>query len=226
MRYDPIKHHRRSIRLRGHDYSDPGEYYVTICTHNRECVLGEIKDGEMRLSNAGEIAERCWYEIPQHFENVGLGEFVTMPNHLHVIILLRGISRRDEVTSSLQIMSSSLRVTSSLQIMSSSLQVTSSLQIMSSSLRVTSSLRNDTRIETEQTIIKRPPTLGQVVAFYKYRSTKLINALRDSPGSRFWQRNYYEHIIRDGSEYARIQKYIADNANKWSEDEENPRALS
>ena len=199
MRYDPIKHHRRSIRLRGHDYSDPGEYYVTICTHNRECVLGEIKDGEMRLSNAGEIAERCWYEIPQHFENVGLGEFVTMPNHLHVIILLRGISRRDEVTSS--------------------------LQIMSSSLRVSSSPWTDSEIEPKQPIIKCLPTLGRVIAYYKYQSTKLINAMRATPGTRFWQRSYYEHIIRDGNDYARIQKYIAENVANWSDDNENSEAF-
>jgi REP element-mobilizing transposase RayT len=64
--------------------------------------------------------------------------------------------------------------------------------------------------------------LGQVVAYYKYRSTKLINAIRTVPGERFWQRNYYEHIIRDGNDYARVQKYIADNVNKWSEDKENP----
>mgnify|MGYP002814623350 FL=1 len=89
MAYDPLRHHRRSIRLRGHDYSDPGEYYVTICTHNRECVLGEIKDGEMRLSNAGEIAETCWLEIPRHFPNVVLDEFVIMPDHMHGILILK-----------------------------------------------------------------------------------------------------------------------------------------
>ncbi len=75
MRYDPSRHHRQSIRLRGYDYVQEGAYFVTICTYERECALGEIKDGTMMLSGVGEIAATCWLEIPRHFPNALLDEF-------------------------------------------------------------------------------------------------------------------------------------------------------
>ena len=183
MAYDPKKHHRRSIRLRGHDYTQEGSYFVTICTHEREPILGEIIDGSVILTDVGEVAQQCWDSIQRHFHNVELGEYVIMPNHVHGVIFLREIPCRDEVTSS---------------------------------------LRDDSEIEFGKSTIKRSPTLGQIIAFYKYQSTKIINAIRDTPGMRFWQRNYYEHIIRDDKDLDRICKYIANNVVKWSEDKENP----
>jgi hypothetical protein len=80
--------HRRSVRLKEYDYSQPGEYFVTICTHNHESTLGEIINGEMRLNEIGKIAEKCWKEISRHFMNVQLDEFVVMPNHLHGILTI------------------------------------------------------------------------------------------------------------------------------------------
>jgi putative transposase len=74
--------------LRGYDYARERAYFVTICTHERECVLGEIKNGAMKLSGAGEITTACWLEIPRHFQNVSLDEFVIMPDHMHGILIL------------------------------------------------------------------------------------------------------------------------------------------
>ncbi len=90
MRYDPEKHHRRSIRLRGYDYSRPGAYFVTICVKNRECLLGEIRGGKMILNDFGKIIDYHWREIPTHFQNVKLDEFVVMPNHFHAVLWLVG----------------------------------------------------------------------------------------------------------------------------------------
>jgi len=59
-------HYPRSIRLKGYDYAQAGAYFVTICTRERECLFGEIAHGEMRLNDAGEIARRCWEDIPDH----------------------------------------------------------------------------------------------------------------------------------------------------------------
>ena len=83
-----MNHKRKSIRLQGYDYSTPDAYFVTICTYRRERVFGKIRNGEMQLSSIGEIAERCWKEIPDHFPHIELNEFVVMPNHLHGIIIL------------------------------------------------------------------------------------------------------------------------------------------
>jgi putative transposase len=88
MSYDPDKHHRRSIRLKEHDYAQPGAYFVTICTRERESPFGHVVNGEMRLNDAGEIARRCWEDIPHHFPLVGLDAFVVMPNHVHGIIVI------------------------------------------------------------------------------------------------------------------------------------------
>ncbi len=88
-RYDPEKHHRRSIRLKGYDYARPGAYFITICTWQRECVLGEIEDGKMIPSEWGRIVDECWRAVPSHFPNVALDEFVVMPNHVHGIIVIQ-----------------------------------------------------------------------------------------------------------------------------------------
>ena len=89
MTYDPRKHHRHSIRLKGYDYAAPGAYFVTIVTHQRACLFGEIVGGEMRLNDIGRIADNCWRAIPDHFPNVELDTHVVMPNHLHGIIVIR-----------------------------------------------------------------------------------------------------------------------------------------
>jgi putative transposase len=88
MKFDPNKHHRRSIRLKGYDYTQPGAYFVTICTYQRQTILGEIVDGEMLLNTCGEIARDEWFKTAQIRSNVQLHqeEFVIMPNHLHGII--------------------------------------------------------------------------------------------------------------------------------------------
>ena len=97
-KYDPQKHHRKSIRLQGYDYSQAGAYYVTIVTQWRECLFGEIIDGEMYINEYGEIVQKWWDEIPTHFPNTELGAFVIMPNHIHGIIFIT-TNRRGEVLS-------------------------------------------------------------------------------------------------------------------------------
>lgn len=88
MRYDPQKHHRRSIRLKGYDYTQAGAYFITIVTKDRACLFGRIVDGEMRLSHVGHIVRACWLAIPDHFPHAMVDEFVVMPNHVHGIIVL------------------------------------------------------------------------------------------------------------------------------------------
>ena len=74
---------RLSLRLQGYDYSRPGAYFVTMCTRNRMPVFGRIDDGEMRLNECGSIVKNIWKEIPIHFTNTTLDEFIVMPNHVH-----------------------------------------------------------------------------------------------------------------------------------------------
>jgi putative transposase len=84
--------HRRSIRLRGYDYSRPGAYFVTICATTH--LFGRVRSGEMILSRFGDIARECWTHIPDHFLHVRTDAFVVMPDHVHGILLLRDHERR------------------------------------------------------------------------------------------------------------------------------------
>ena len=168
------KYHRRSIRLRGYDYTQTGLYFVTVCTQNKECLLGEIKNGIINSTRFGSIVQYAWYNITKYFQCVTLDEFCLMPNHIHGIIIVNDFAESDcrgEVTSPL--------------------------------------LR---------------PTLGQIIAYFKYQSTKNINIIRNSPGVKFWQRNYYEHIVRNNHELRSLYEYIMNNPIKWTIDKENPKA--
>jgi putative transposase len=88
MTFDPDKHHRRSIRFEGYDYAQPGTYFLTVCTYQRESLLGRIESGQVVLSDAGETARLVWDGLPSRFPSVGLDEYVIMPNHVHGIVLV------------------------------------------------------------------------------------------------------------------------------------------
>ena len=169
MVYDPQKHRRRSIRLKGYDYSQAGAYFVTICTQNRESLLGEIVGGEMILNAYGRVVAVCWVWLAKQYPYVELDEWVMMPNHAHGIVILsggRGGSRTAPTKS-----------------------------------------------------------LGRLVGAFKTVSTKRINQMRHTPGAAVWQRNYYEHIIRNEDELNRLRQYILDNPVQWEMDENNPNRL-
>ena len=88
MKYNPETHHRRSIRLKAYDYSRPGAYFITICTHDRQHLFGEVVDGDMRLNEFGKIVEWTWHDLPNHVVGIVLDAFVVMPNHVHGIVII------------------------------------------------------------------------------------------------------------------------------------------
>jgi len=185
MKYNPDIHHRHSIRLREYDYSSGGAYFVTICAYQRECLFGEVVDGEMRLNDCGGIVQEWWKQITTHFFGVTIDQFTIMPNHFHGIVTIvgAGFPRPDSCDGIIK--------------------------------------GGGTSVGGETPPL-RCPTLGQIIAYFKYQSTKRINALRDNPGCPVWQRNYYEHVIRNEDDLANIRQYIADNPLKWDLDENNP----
>ncbi|MGI6604111.1 MAG: transposase [bacterium] len=178
---------RRSIRLKGYNYSQPGAYFITICTHDRECLFGAIFGGEMQLNDWGVITERCWTEIPSHFPNVALDAFVVMPNHVHGIIVIR---KRNAPVGARHAVP---------------LQSTGIFQ---------------TCIEQ----FGRPVSgsIPTIIRSFKAAVTRQINELRGTPGVPIWQRNYYEHVIRDEESLDRIREYVAGNPAQWDQDSENP----
>ncbi len=92
MKYDPDFQHRRSIRLNGYDYSKSGAYFITICTHDREHLFGDIIDEIMVLNKFGDITRSHWQQLSQHHPNIIMDESIVMPNHLHGIIVLESSS--------------------------------------------------------------------------------------------------------------------------------------
>ena len=88
MVFNPDIHHRRSIRLPDYDYSGDGAYFVTLCAHERECLFGEAGDGRVVMNPHGRIVLEAWLDIPRHYPQVFLDEFVVMPNHMHGIIVI------------------------------------------------------------------------------------------------------------------------------------------
>jgi REP element-mobilizing transposase RayT len=182
MAYDPWKHHRHSIRLKGYDYTRPGAYFVTIVTKNREYLFGDVVAGVMKPNDAGCIIETVWHELPARFPIVELDAFIVMPNHIHGIIILS--DPVDPVGAG--------------------------------------SPRPTARAGLPRPWARKPrPYIGQIVAFYKYQTTKRINQIRGTPGAPEWQRNYYEHIIRNDDELSRIREYIQNNPAAWKTDDEN-----
>jgi REP element-mobilizing transposase RayT len=93
MKHDADRHHRRSICLKGYDYSEAGAYFITICANSRECLFGDVVGEEMRLKDAGQMVRDIWHRIPEHFPHADIDEFIVMPNHVHGIIVINPTGR-------------------------------------------------------------------------------------------------------------------------------------
>ena len=193
-KFDPQKHHRRSIRLKGYDYSQPGAYFVTIVTFQRECLFGEVVDGEMRLNRYGEVVKWEWERLPQIFKHLELGVFVIMPNHFHGIIVLR-----DNAGATRHGLDSAMSGNVSLQ-----------------------TIATDGIDGSPLPCGPQPASLGAIIGQFKSRVTKRLWKIPSLNGRPIWQRNYYEHIIRNEHEMDRIWRYIESNPVNWADDDENP----
>ncbi len=188
--YDPDRHHRRSIRLKGYDYTQPGAYFVTLCAHERAHLFGAVVDGVLRLSEAGRIAEQCWRDIPAHFPHVALDAFVIMPNHVHGILWMMDNDAGNGAWATV-------------------------------GAKNFSPLRRSPQPPTAPL----PPrgtskTIGSVVRGFKTGVTKWFR--QNMSVYPVWQRNYYEHIIRDERNLDAIRRYIVENPLCWHLDLYNP----
>ena len=190
-RYDPERDRRRSIRLRGYDYAQPGAYFVTICTQERLCLFGEIVDGKVILNDAGRIATKCWNDIPVHFPQVALDQFVVMPNHVHGILwIVKTIGAKD-------------------------VSPDDGKHISPVGAKNLSPLRSQPAGTSK--------TIGSIVRGFKIGVTQWMRQERNVRD--VWQRNYYEHIIRNETALNRIRQYIVENPARWAEDLENPKCV-
>jgi putative transposase len=184
MKYDPNIHHRRSIRLKGKDYSGFGAYFVTIVSYQREEIFGEIQNGEMVCSQYGNIVREEWFKTAQLRPNVQMyeDEFVVMPNHIHGIIWIID----DDIDS----------------------HNVGAQRRCAPTWDENPAMRNVV-----------PGSLGAIMRGFKSAATYRINALRAMRGAPVWQRNYYEHIVRNEASYKNILNYIGINPQRWRDDQ-------
>ncbi len=193
VKYNPEIHHRRSIRIPEYDYAQRGAYFVTICTHGRECIFSD--------PGMAEIVAGAWRAVVAI--RGAIDEFVVMPNHVHGIVWIVGTQQHHR----------GLRGGPPV------LPKTGATPIPVDG--VAASLRRGRRFA----FIQRPVesgSLSAIVRTFKSATAKRINNLRGTPGAPLWQRNYYEHIVRDEDDLHRIRQYIRDNPLKWDEDPDNP----
>ncbi|PKO04248.1 MAG: transposase [Chloroflexi bacterium HGW-Chloroflexi-3] len=201
MPYNPAIHNRHSIRLPGYDYTQPGAYYLTILTHKKEHLLGEVYNGVVQLSPMGKITQEQWLKIPTHFSNVLLDAFVIMPNHIHGILVITDSTVRTGKGKAFDFWLSQKNST----IQNHSTDQNKSTNHGSNALPILSG--------------SEPGSIPAIVQNFKSITSRRINKLLKSPGSTIWHRNYYEHIIRDEVDFKRIVRYIEQNPHKWEKEE-------
>src|SRR5450759_4000129 len=207
MCYNPNIHNRRSIRLKGYDYSQAGLYFITICCFNRECLFGDVVNGEMVLNEYGTIACNEWLNTPNIRKNVELDVFIIMPNHMHGIIILNG---RGELHSPNNVITDN----KSGECNFPNNVITDN---KSGECNFPNNVITDNKSGECNSPLRGPSNnIGAIVRGYKSSVTKQLNLL--NIGYTVWQRNYHEHIIRNEKSYLRISEYIVNNPAKWGDD--------
>jgi REP element-mobilizing transposase RayT len=208
--YNPDIHHRRSIRLKGFDYASEGLYFVTMCVQNRECLFGEIKNNEMVLNDAGRMVEKWYNKTHDKFPDIICHEMVIMPNHFHCIWENVGLHGASPVGAH-------PCVRPPKQNMEPLTKIVIDDYDGKEGAHMGAPLPTDLGEHTGS-------PLSMVVRWFKTMSTneyiRGVNELGWPPFDRkLWQRNYYEHIIRDDMSLQNIAYYIENNPAHWQDDD-------
>ncbi len=188
---------RRSIRLKGYDYSQAGLYFITICCQDRACRFGEIvgagfTPAQMVMNEYGNIAYNEWIKLPERFTNFELDVFQIMPNHMHGIIVLK-----DVVGATLAVARDD------------------------DDAVARDNTVGDGDIGAGASPAPTSATISDIVGAYKSlvaNGCLEIYKSKNEMMGKLWQRNYYEHIIRNEQSYQTISDYIINNPAKWAED--------
>ena len=200
MTNDKYGPNRQTIRLPGYDYTTTGAYFVTICTQNRLELFGDIIGDRMRLSPVGKMIQRAWENIPLYGPRIGLDEFIVMPNHLHGIIVIGlfelqfncGQARRPAPT------------------------MTWDIDMVGAGFHPRP---RSHFIQTHQSISDIIQRFKSWTTFQFQEGIKRKGS--ESMHRRLWQRNYFEHVVRNDEDLNRIRKYIQANPANWGTDPEN-----
>ena len=187
---------RNSYRLEGYDYSQAGCYFVTVCVQGRQCLFGEIIEGEMVLNDAGKLVVHWWHETENKFPHLELDQYVLMPNHIHGIVAFVGadLCVRPQHRN-----------------------------IKPSNCHQIEQERKEQNQEGGHT---GPPLQEIIQWFKTMTTNEYIKEVKSRRfppfEKRIWQRSFYDHIIRDDNDLNRVREYIQNNPLRWALDEYNP----
>jgi len=227
--------HRRSIRMKGYDYSGAGLYFITICLKDQACLFGKIvtdttratvgaplvgaqpnvnaqpavdaqsamgaqNTAQLILNDAGKMVESEWLKLPERFPNIVLHEYIVMPNHFHAILEISPATNPDAVGATLVVAQNTVDVQNNVA------QNTDAQNVVA-----------------QNNVVAPTKTVGDMVG--AFQSIVTVNYIRGvktlnwTPfNGKLWQRNYWEHIIRDEQSYQTISDYIINNPSKWEYD--------
>ncbi len=198
------EHRRKSIRLKGYDYSTPGYYFVTICTHDKRCLFGEISDKGMVLNDAGRMVEKWFREIEKKYSHIKCDEYVVMPNHFHGIIQIVGadLCVRPETPYSNE-------------------------PDLENRTNINKIQKQDRHAGLPLQKNNIHQSINEIVQWFKTMTTNdYIKGIKQNGWKPFndklWQRNYYEHVTRNEIDLSETREYILNNPYKWHLDKYNP----
>ncbi len=196
MHFNSEKGPRKKLRLTEYDYRTTGYYYITLCTNHRECLMGEIINGQMHLNAAGLMVTQNFITIPERYFGWTIDSLIVMPNHVHAIFVMEGPARGPAPT----------RETKSMHNIESSLNSkTTTCQIKSIS------------------ILSLPELMRNIKSYTTTCYRHGVHQQQWPPFSKcLWQRGYHDHIIRDSNSLDKIREYILNNPMQWELDKNNP----
>ncbi len=218
---------RKNIRLRNYDYRSQGWYFITICTQNREHDFGDIREGKMELSPIGKQANVFLEEIPEHFTQVELGEFVVMPNHIHILIGI-GVGTRDLVSANnLNNMSGNnidgVSVNNMNNVSAQNKKVMSDHGFDAMNNHHINGVSNgnnidmpDNKKQTKQFGGSLSGSISTIIGQFKSTLSRWCN--KNGYAWFAWQSRFHDHVVRDQKDYDRIQEYIINNPTNWTTD--------
>lgn len=193
--------HRCSLRLKGYDYSQEGAYFVTICAHGKVCLFGDVIGSEMIVNEPGRKVQAVWDDLPVHYPHVATDAFVVMPNHVHGVIVIRAGGCE-----------------------AAGYPPAHAVDFNPDHVEKQAGFKPD-HVEMRAGLKPAPTVrhgLPEIIRGFKTFSARMINEFRKTSGTPVWQRNYYDHIIRNDADYDRIAEYIANNPQRWEEDSLHP----
>lgn len=186
MKLNKNLHLNRSNRKVQHNYSDPGIYFITVNIQDGEEILGVIEDGKMLLNEYGYIARNHLMKLPEYHKRIVLDEWVIMPNHIHLIIILRDNDFDNGIS-----------------------QIGTNVgQFHEIDLHVCT--------PNQYRLFRRNMLIPKIMGKFQMLTSKHINLLRNTPGRKNWQNDYYDVIINTQNQYFEVKQYIIDNPKSWN----------